>query len=77
MIISESGLLNGIGLVFGIKAFLVLFLVFNLFIALIIFRQVQLMDRKLPTPLAPLLRFASTVYIGLSAAMLLLVIGIF
>ncbi len=77
MVVGEAGLLNGFGLVFGIKAFLVLFLVFNLVIALIIFRQIQLMDKKLPTPLAPFLRFASTVYIGLSAAILLLVIGVF
>lgn len=62
---------------FGFKAFLVLFLVFYTFFALILLRQVQLMTKKLPTTLSPLLKFITIVHLGVSAALLLLVIGAF
>lgn len=59
----------------GIKAFLVLFLVFYAFFALILFRQISIMNKKLPTPLSPFLKFVSIVHMGISVAVLLLVIG--
>ncbi len=61
----------------GVKAFLVLFLVFYTVFALILFRQILLMNRKLPTPLSPFLRFMAILYIGVSLAILFMVIGTF
>jgi len=77
MVIDGNILFSGLSLVIAIKAILVLLLVFNLVFSLIVFRQVQLMGKRLPTPLGPFLRFVSTVYIGLATALLLLVIGVF
>lgn len=77
MVIDGNILFSGLSLVVAIKAILVLLLVFNLVFSLIVFRQVQLMGKRLPTPLGPFLRFVSTVYIGLATALLLLVIGVF
>lgn len=61
----------------GVKAFLLLFLVFYAFFAIILYRQVQIMNKKLPTALSPLLRFLGIVHIGVTLAILFLVIGIF
>ena len=77
MVIDGNILFSGLSLVIAIKAILVLLLVFNFVFSLIVFRQVQLMGKRLPTPLGPFLRFVSTVYIGLATALLLLVIGVF
>jgi len=62
---------------FGLKAFLILFLVFYAFFAIILYRQVQILNKKLPTQLSPLLRFLGIVHIGVSVAILFLVIGVF
>lgn len=59
------------------KLFLVLFLIFYSIFALILYRQVQLMNNKLPTILSPILSFVSTVHIGASLAVLFLIIGAF
>lgn len=61
----------------GVKAFLILFLVFYVFFAVILYKQTQIMNKKLPTTLSPLLRFLGIVHVGVSMAILLLVIGNF
>lgn len=68
---------NSLSAAFGIKAFLVLFLVFYIVFALILYRQVQIMALKLLTPLSPILRFIAILHIGASIAVLFLVIGTF
>lgn len=77
MPIEQSQLFSNINFPFAVKAVLILLLVFNLIFSLLVFRQTQLIGKRLPTPLVPFLRFAATIYIGLSAAVLLLVIGVF
>lgn len=77
MPIEQSQLFSSISFPFVVKAVLILLLIFNLIFSLLIFRQTQLMGKRLPTPLVPLLKFAATIYIGLSATVLLLIIGAF
>lgn len=60
---------------FGIKAFFILFLVFYAFFALILFRQIQLMTKALPTALSPLLKFVAILHIGVALAFLFIVAG--
>ncbi len=60
-----------------VKAFLVLFLIFYAVFAFVLFRQIQLMGRTLPTPAVPLLRFAAIIHIGVALAVLLGVLGTF
>ncbi len=74
---SNFNFLNFFDLSFGIKAFLLLFLVFDTFFAVILFRQIIVMNRKLPTPLSPLLKFIGIVHIGVSVAVFFLVLGNF
>ncbi len=71
------GIFSNISLAFGIKAFLILFLVFYNVIAVILFRQIQMMNVMLPTVLAPFLKFVAILHIGVSLAVLFLVIGTF
>lgn len=63
--------------IYFIKAFLILFLVFYVFFAIMLFRQIQIMTKKLPTQLSPLLKFFGFLNVGISLALLFLVIGIF
>lgn len=65
----------GVGL--GIKIFVVLFVIFYIVFALILYRQIQLMDRALPNPIAPFLKFVGILQIGVSLAFLFIVIGLF
>lgn len=60
-----------------VKSFVVLILVFYSVFALILYRQIQLMNKKLPTALSPFLKFVAIVHIGVSLALLFLVIGSF
>lgn len=60
-----------------LKSFIVLFLVFYSVFALILYRQIQIMNKKLPTTLSPFLKFVAIVHIGISLAILFLVIGSF
>ena len=71
------GIFGEISAAFIIKAFLVLFLVFYGVFAMILYRQIQLMTKKLPTPLSPLLRFVGIIHIGVAATVLLMIIGTF
>lgn len=60
-----------------VKGFLVLFLIFYVVFSLILFRQIQLMAKKLPTTAVPILKFAGILLVGVSLALLFIVIGIF
>lgn len=59
------------------KVFLVLFLVFYTVFSLVVFRQVQLMEKTLPLPLSPILTFIAILQIGVSLALLFVVLGAF
>lgn len=61
---------------FGVKAFLILFVVFYLVYSVLIIRQVQLMEEAFTTKLAPVLKFISIVNAGVAAALFFLTIGI-
>lgn len=74
---TSFGVVNSLSAAFGIKAFLVLFLVFYIVFALILYRQIQIMALKLSTPLSPILRFIAILHIGISLAVLFLVLGTF
>jgi len=71
------GFLDNLTAVFGVKSFLILFLVFYSVFALLLYRQVQIMDQKLPTALSPFLRFVSILHVGVALAILFLTIGTF
>lgn len=62
---------------FLIKSFLILFLVFYAFFAFIMFRQVQIMGRALPTSVLPFLKFIAIIHLGVSIALLFLSVGLF
>jgi len=61
----------------GIKIFFVLFLIFYCVFALILFRQIQLMAKTLPTVITPFLIFVGIIHIGISLALLFMVLGAF
>ncbi|OGD83709.1 hypothetical protein A2165_00480 [Candidatus Curtissbacteria bacterium RBG_13_40_7] len=65
----------GAGLI--IKLFFILFLIFYLVFSLMLYRQIQLMCRTLPTPIAPFLKFVAIIHLGIPLAILFIVIGIF
>ena len=62
---------------FGVKAFLILFLIFYAIFSLILYRQIQVMGKSLPTEVVPFLRFVGIVHIGVSLALFFLVLGLF
>lgn len=74
---NSLGNLINIGASSGIKIFVMLFVVFYLVFALILFRQIQLMDRAIPTPIAPFLKFLGILQVGIALAFLFIVIGLF
>lgn len=59
------------------KAFLILFLVFYCIFSLILFRQVQLVTKALPTSAGPFLKFIAIIHIGVSVALLFIMIQLF
>lgn len=59
------------------KVFLILFLIFYVVFSMTLFRQIQTMSKKLPTSLSPFLKFISVLSIGISLALLFLIIGTF
>lgn len=67
----------GVSSVFIIKAFLILFLIFYAVFALMLFRQIQLMNKNMPTSLSPLLKSIAILNLGVSWAVLFLVVGSF
>ena len=62
---------------FGIKAFIILFVIFYIVFALILYRQIQLMTKSLPTVLTPLLKFIAILQVGVALALLFIFIGAF
>jgi len=74
---ASNNLFINLNTIFVIKAFFILFLVFYIFFAIMLFRQVQIMTKKLPTQLSPLLKFIGLLNVGISLALLFMVIGIF
>ncbi len=72
-----AGIFSNLNAALGVKAFLILFLVFYNIIAIILFRQIQMMNVMLPTVLAPFLKFVAILHIGVSLAVLFLVFGTF
>ncbi len=74
---NSLGFLTNISSSFGLKAFLVLFLIFYSVFAIILLRQVQVMAKTLPTTLSPLLKFIAIIHLGVSLAILIFVIGNF
>jgi len=73
----QASFLGNVSMTLVVKAILILLLVFNLIFSFLVFRQTQIMGKKLPTPLGPFLRFVATIYVGLAAAVLLLIVGVF
>ena len=75
----EKGLFSflEIDAIYVTKAFLSLFLFFYVVFGLIIFRQIQVMAKTLPTSLSPYLKFIAIVQIGISLGLLFVVIGAF
>ncbi len=69
--------LTGLTGEFLIKAFVVLFVVFYAVFSLILYRQMQLMDRAIPTPIGPFLKFIGILQIGVAIGFLFIVIGAF
>lgn len=60
-----------------VKAFFVLILVFYGVFAIILYRQIISISGKLPTTLAPFLKFMGLVHVGVALALLSIVIGLF
>lgn len=69
--------LSGFDSGFLIKSFVVLFVIFYAFFSLILFRQIQLMDRAIPTPIGPFLKFIGILQIGVALGFLFIIIGAF
>lgn len=59
------------------KLFLILFIVFYIFFAFMLFKQIQIMTRELPTPITPYLKFLGLINVGVATALLFIVLGIF
>jgi hypothetical protein len=72
-----TNLFASLNLNFFVKAFFILFLVFYTVYSVMLFRQVQIMTTKLPTQLSPLLKFFGLLNVGISLALLFLVVGMF
>lgn len=75
--LNQFASLDKVGATLPLKAFLVLFLIFYIVFAVLVFRQVISMSEKLSTPLSPLLRFISIIHVGVAIAVLLLILGSF
>ncbi|OGD86540.1 hypothetical protein A2870_01930 [Candidatus Curtissbacteria bacterium RIFCSPHIGHO2_01_FULL_41_11] len=66
-----------ISAIFVFKAFLLLFLIFYSVFALILFRQVQLMAKAIPTFISPFLKFVAIIHVGVAVALLFVIIQLF
>ena len=62
---------------FFTKAFLVLFLIFYSVFALILYRQIQIMNKKLASTLSPILRFVGIIHLGVALAITFFIVGSF
>jgi len=74
----EKGLFSflEIDAIYVIKAFLILFLFFYVIFSLIIYRQIQVMSKILPTPFTPYLKFIGIIQIGISLGLLFITLGV-
>lgn len=61
---------------FGVKTFLILFLVFYAVFAFVLYTQIGQMSKKLPSSVDPSLKFIGFIHFGLSLAFLFISIGI-
>lgn len=73
----SATIFNSLTLVISTKVFFVLFLVFYAVFALILWRQIQLMSKTLPTMLSPFLKFTGILHVGVAFSLLLVVLGLF
>lgn len=62
---------------FIVKSFVMLFVIFYAVFCLILFRQIQLMDKAIPTPIGPFLKFVGIIQIGIALSFMFIVIGAF
>lgn len=74
---SVFSIFNSINFALVVKAFLILFLIFYVIFSLILFRQIQLMGRALPTSVVPFLKFVGIIHVGLALALFLVTLGVF
>ena len=68
--------LNVFSFGFGVKTFLILFLVFYAVFAFVLYTQIGQMSKKLPTSIDPSLKFIGFIHLGVSLAFLFISIGI-
>lgn len=59
------------------KTFFILFLIFYVVFAFVLYRQLTVMGRALPTQVVPFFKFVSILHIGFALALTFLVIGVF
>lgn len=71
----NTGIFEQVNFGFGVLAFFILFLIFYSVFSLILFRQIQLMGKTLPTPLTPLLKAIAIIHIGIALSLLFAAIG--
>ncbi len=71
------GIISSVNVVFWIKPFFLLFIVFYCFFSFMLIKQIQHVTRELPTPIMPFLRFIGILNLGVSISLLFLVIGLF
>lgn len=74
---NTNAILAGFNGLFVFKMFMVLFIIFYTIFAIILFRQIQIMTRKLPTKLSPILKFIALIHVGFSLAILFLFMSSF
>ena len=70
-------ILSGVNFALLVKAFFILFVVFYSVFALIQLRQIQLMERTIELGGGRFLKFLAIIQIGITLAILLIVIGTF
>lgn len=75
--VALPNLLTGFNAALLLKAFVMLFVIFYAVFALILFRQIQLMDRAIPTPIGPFLKFVGILQIGVALGFMFIIIGLF
>lgn len=72
-----SGVFEFLNVAFALKAFLILFLIFYVIFSLILYRQIQVMSKTLPTSVVPFIKFIGIIHLGVALALLLIAIGVF
>lgn len=70
-------ILDKLNVALAVKAFFILFLIFYTIFALILYREIQVMGKSLPSPAVPFLKFVGILHIGLALALFLVTLGVF